>query len=281
MDSDQDLFRIVKPDERLLMVVGGYGSGKTEVSVNLALRLAAAGARVQIADLDLVNPYFRCREARRLMEHHGIRVVVPPGAQAWADLPILLPEVQGMIDPPEGTISIFDVGGDDVGATALASLRPRILDGHYQLWQVVNSKRPFTGTVDGCIAMQQMIERASRLSVTGLLANSHLVDETTPADVLEGWTLSREISVRTGLPVRALSVMGELAESPEIAPLKIPKLRLERYMLPPWLQHDDTNDEAPLPAGRPVPIGRPAPLNPRGPKKTGRRKGDDDGSHLH
>ena len=275
MDSDQDLFRIVKPGERLLMIVGGYGSGKTEVSVNLALRLAAAGARVQVADLDLVNPYFRCREARQLMEHHGIRVVVPPGAQAWADLPIMLPEIAGMIDPPEGTVTIFDVGGDDVGATALASLRPRILDGQYELWQVVNSKRPFTGTVEGCVSMQQMIEKASRLSVTGLLANSHLVEETTPADVLEGWTLARELSVRTGLPVRALSVMGELADSPEIAPLKFPKLCLKRHMLPPWLRHDETDDETPLPAARPTPIGRAGPIKP------GRRKGGDHGSHLH
>ena len=274
MDSDQDLFRIVKPGERLLMIVGGYGSGKTEVSVNLALRLAAAGARVQVADLDLVNPYFRCREARQLMEHHGIRVVVPPGAQAWADLPIMLPEIAGMIDPPEGTVTIFDVGGDDVGATARASLRPRILDGPYELWQVVNSKRPFTGTVEGCVSMHQMIEKASRLSVTGLLANSHLVEETTPADVLEGWTLARELSVRTGLPVRALSVMGELADSPEIAPLKVPKLCLKRHMLPPWLRHDETDDETALPGARPTAIGRAGAIKP------GRRTGGDRGSHL-
>ncbi|UCF67048.1 MAG: cobalamin biosynthesis protein CbiA, partial [Acidobacteriota bacterium] len=102
-----------------MMIVGGFGSGKTEVAVNLAINLARRGRTVQVADLDLVNPYFRCREARALMEHHAIRVVVPPGAQAYADLPILLPEIKGMLHPPEDTLSLFDVGGDDVGATVL------------------------------------------------------------------------------------------------------------------------------------------------------------------
>ena len=114
---------IVGSEDRLVIVVGSYGSGKTEVCVNLAIDLARRGRKVQIADLDIVNPYFRCREARRLMERHDIRVVVPPGAQAFADLPIVLPEIRGMLRPPDGMLTIFDVGGDDVGAKVLASLR--------------------------------------------------------------------------------------------------------------------------------------------------------------
>ena len=232
---------IVRPHERLVMIVGNYGSGKTEVAVNLCLRLARAGRRVQIADLDIVNPYFRCREARGTMEARGIRVVVPPGPQAWADLPIILPEIHGLLHPAGDSVAIFDVGGDDVGARALASLRTRLADGQYEMWQVINAKRPFTDTVDGCLAMRRAIEAASRLSVTGLLINSHLIDQTTTATVLDGWRLAMEVAACTALPIRAVAVMAHLDAAPELREMDAPLLRLERHMLPPWLErrHSD------------------------------------------
>lgn len=233
MDAD-DYGDIVRPGDRLIAIVGNYGSGKTEVSVNLSLQLARQGARVQIADLDIVNPYFRCREASVLMEANGIRVVVPSGAQAWADLPIILPEIRGMLHPPAGTISIFDVGGDDVGARALAAFRTSIADGDYQLWQVINAKRPFTDSVAGCLAMRRAIETASRFSVTGLLVNSHLIDETTPESVLEGWRLAQLVSRETNLPIRLVAVMDDLADAPELSVIDAPVLRLTRLMTPPW-----------------------------------------------
>jgi len=239
---------ILRGDDRLLMVVGNYGCGKTEVSVNLALQLSRAGRRVQIADLDLVNPYFRCREARRLMESHAIRVVSPPGAQAWADLPILLPEITGLLAPPSGTISIFDVGGDEVGARALASFRTRIREGSYQLWQVLNSKRPFTDTVEGCLDMQRGIEASSRLKITGLLVNSHLMEDTTAAVVLNGWQLARAVSRRAALPVRGVAVRADLAGSPELAGIDAPLLRLTRRMLPPWRKRAEKSEPRPAAA---------------------------------
>jgi hypothetical protein len=238
------------------MIVGAYGSGKTEVSVNLALQLAAAGESIQIADLDLVNPYFRCREARALMEGAGIRVIVPPGAQQWADLPIVLPEIAGLMRPPEGTLSLFDVGGDDVGARALASFRPLLTDGRYELWQVINSRRPFSDSPAACQAMRESIENASRLKVTGLLVNSHLIDETTAEVVLEGYRLGREVGRSLELPLRCVAVMDELADADELSAIDVPLLRLQRHLLPPWLVGPDEPHDT-LPAARPVPIGRP------------------------
>ena len=275
MTSSVDETPILAPAERVLLLVGSYGSGKTEVAVNLALRHAEAGERVQIADLDLVNPYFRCREARRLMEAHDIRVVVPPGAQEWADLPIVLPEIRGMLEPREGLRTLFDVGGDDVGARALASFRPGIREGAYQLWQVINSRRPFTDSVDGCLAMQASIERASRLSVTGLLVNSHLLDSTTPEIVLEGWRLARAVSSRNGLPIRCVAVMDAHADAPAMEEIDAPLLRLRRHMLPPWLRPEPPAPGAPepLPASRPVPIGVPGRV------VLGRQGKENHGSH--
>lgn len=270
-----------QPPNRLTLVVGNYGSGKTEVAVNLAIRLAA-DQPVTIVDLDLVNPYFRSREAQRLMEAHGIRVVVPPGDQAYADLPIILPEIQGMLHPPEGWTTVFDVGGDDVGARALAAFRPALGDAPYQLWQVVNSKRPFTSTVDGCLRMQASIERASRLAVTGLLANSHLIQDTTPETVVEGWRLARDLSAETNQPVRCVAVMDDVCANgaDSLEEVEAPLLRMQRYMLPPWLPgaSDDADSKAPLPAARTVPIGKPeAHLHPRVDGTHARPAGAEDG----
>ena len=251
--------RILRSGERVIAIVGGYGSGKTELSVNLALQLAARGRHVQIADLDIVNPYFRCREARDLMEAHGIRVVVPPGAQAWADLPIILPEVRSMLHPPAEVVTILDVGGDDAGARSLASFRTSIADGEYELWQVINAKRPFTSTVDGCLRMIGSIEQASRWRVTGLVANAHLIDETTPQTVVDGWALTVSVGERTGLPVRFVGAMAHVAGAPELRAIDAPVLRLHRHMLPPWLKPvaaSDSTGAAPMPAPHPTPIGR-------------------------
>lgn len=257
---------IVRAGDRVIAIVGSYGSGKTELSVNLSLQLAASGRRVQIADLDIVNPYFRCREARELMEAHDIRVVVPPGAQAWADLPIILPEIRGMLHPSDGMLTILDVGGDDVGARALASFRTSIADGDYELWQVINAKRPFTDTVEGCVQMMRAVESASRWKVTGLLVNSHLIDETTVDTVLDGWRLAEAVRARTGLPIRFVAAMAHLADAPELAVIDAPILRLHRHMLPPWLQpapaaRPAADSSARVPAARPVPLGKPRPIS--------------------
>jgi hypothetical protein len=219
--------------ERLLALVGNYGSGKTEIAVNLALRLAAAGRRVQLADLDLVNPYFRSREARRLLEARGIRVVVPKGALEWAELPIVLPEVLGMLAPPPGTISLFDVGGDDVGARVLGSLRAGAEASGSELWQVLNAQRPFTRDAEGCLAMRDAIERSSRMRVTGFVVNAHLMDETTPKTVLEGLGVAREAARRAGVPIRLVAVTEAL--EPAVRGIAEPVLAMTRRMLPPWL----------------------------------------------
>jgi hypothetical protein len=251
-----------RPQSNLIMIVGNYGSGKTEVAVNLAARLADEGRQVDVADLDIVNPYFRCREAREVMERRGIRVVVPPGAQAWADLPIVLPEIKGMLHPEGERVSLFDVGGDDVGAKLLSSFVEALRGRTYSLLQVVNSRRPFTDTVEGCLRMKRDIEAASRLKVTGFIANSHLVGETTVDVILEGWELARSLSEASGAPVEFVTAMGDLADDPALEAVGAPVLRLTRIMLPPWLrpaEKEDSSSDAKsgAPAERARPIFRP------------------------
>ena len=240
------------------MVAGNYGSGKTEVAVNLAIALIKKGYDVSIADLDIVNPYFRCREARTLMEEYGIRVVMPPASLTWADLPIIVPEIKGMLNPKDNQMSLFDVGGDEVGARLLSSFVDTLGDSPYALWQVINSRRPFTDTVEGCLKMKAGIESTSRLNVTGLVVNSHLIQETTPEVILEGYHLARQVSEQSGVPIMFVTAMDDLADAPALGEVEVPILRLKRYMLPPWIRPNDEEDEIDVtPAGRTVPIGRP------------------------
>jgi hypothetical protein len=246
-------------DSGPILIVGNYGSGKTEIAVNLAIQLRRRGHAVQIADLDIVNPYFRCREARNLMERHQIRVVVPPGHQSWADLPIVVPEIRGMLSPQAEGANLFDVGGDAVGARLLSSFADRLADRPYALWQVLNARRPFTDTPEGCERMMESIEQAARMRVTGFIANTHLVTDTSPQDILDGWRLARRVAERTRRELMLVTAMGPLAEDPALAAVDAPLLRLERHMLPPWLKtNEEQEGEDQTPAARPVPIGRPS-----------------------
>ena len=134
----------------IVAIVGNFGSGKTEVAINLAVNRKRAGLDVRIADLDLVNPYFRTREAKIALEELGVELVLPPREYLQADLPILSPSVAGMIRQSKG-LSILDVGGDDAGATVLAALANAFSGVHVHMLQVVNPFRPQTATLEGSL----------------------------------------------------------------------------------------------------------------------------------
>ena len=159
-------------------IVGNYGSGKTEISINLAVNRKQAGVEVRIADLDLINPYFRTREAKASLNDLGIEVVVPNKEYLQADLPILNPAIAGLIRKP-AQLTLLDVGGDDAGSTVLSSLADHLSTQQVTLLQVVNPHRPFTDTIAGCLKIKTEIETAARLSITGLIGNANLIDETT------------------------------------------------------------------------------------------------------
>ena len=143
----------VKQIKGIVIIVGNYGSGKTEVSINLAVNQKRAGVDVKIADLDLVNPYFRTREARKPLLKLGIEVVVPEEKYLQADLPILSPVVAGLIRQPSD-LTLIDAGGNDVGATVLAALADSFRNKRVHMLQVVNPFRPFTDTIESCLKMR-------------------------------------------------------------------------------------------------------------------------------
>lgn len=219
--------------EGIVVIVGSFGSGKTEVAVNLAIDRRRDDLDVQIADLDLVNPYFRTREVRGLLRRLGIGTVLPPEELLQADLPILSPRIAGLIRNA-APVTIIDVGGDKVGATVLSALADAFRGRSYQMLQVVNPLRPETATVDGCMALRRQIETASRMPVTGWIDNANLIDETGGEEIHRGVEFVQELSAETRLPVSFITVPAGLLEKIDWTRIEYPVLPIERQLVPPW-----------------------------------------------
>jgi hypothetical protein len=217
----------------IVIIVGNYGSGKTETAVNLALHRQKAGLDVSIVDLDLVNPYFRTREVRGVLTQHGINVILPDEKYMHADLPILSPKVAGIIKSTSD-LTILDAGGDDVGVTVLAALANSMAGQTVQMLQVVNPYRPFTETIEGCIKMKEEIEFSSKLKVTGWVSNANLIDDTTPHDIYKGYDLVQALALQTGIPVEFITASSELMGDLDLNRVDCPVLPIERKLAPPW-----------------------------------------------
>ncbi|MFC1856409.1 cobalamin biosynthesis protein CbiA [Thermodesulfobacteriota bacterium] len=217
----------------IIIIVGNYGSGKTEISINLAVNRKRAGLDVSVADLDLVNPYFRTREARGQLSDLGIKVVLPPERYLTADLPILSPVVAGIIRQPS-QLTILDVGGDDVGATVLSALADSLRGKPYRMLQVVNPFRPFTETMQGCQQMGKEIEIASKLTIDGVIGNANLIDDTTAENINEGYEFVKDYTRKTGLPLEFITVSAELQSEIDPNRFACPVLPIERQLVPPW-----------------------------------------------
>ena len=196
---------------RLTLVAGHYGTGKTEFSVNLALALAGEGERTALADLGIVNPYFRSREQRELLEAAGVRVVATSQALADADVPALPAELHALLE--DRTVrAVLDTGGDPSGARVLRRYRPRILKEDYQLLYVVNAARPEVRTAERSAEVLRAIEAVTGLACTGLVNNTHLCGETEAEDIREGAALAAEVSRLTGIPVVCHTAEARLAD---------------------------------------------------------------------
>ncbi|MBT8373373.1 MAG: division plane positioning ATPase MipZ [Deltaproteobacteria bacterium] len=217
----------------IIVIVGNYGSGKTEVSINLAVTKKRTGVDVKIADLDLVNPYFRTREARSQLGRLGIDMALPRDEYLQADLPILSPVVAGLIKNPV-ELTIVDAGGDDAGATVLAALSDAFKGKSFQMLQVVNPLRPFTNTIKGCLKMRSEIEVASKMKINGIVGNANLIDETQPENIYSGYEFVKLLSEESGLALKFITAPSDLMTEIDISHFSCPVLQIERQLVPPW-----------------------------------------------
>ena len=212
--------------KRIVLLSGHYGSGKTNIAVNLALRMKAARGKVAIADIDIVNPYFRTKDSQAELEKAGIRLICSDFAGSNVDLPALPQDVYAITDEPD-LFSVIDVGGDDRGALALGRWRDAILrENDYEMLFVVNRFRPLTADALSTIEVMREIELASGMPFTAVVNNSNLGEETTVHDVLNSRDYAAEICERTGLPLKMTAVREELypwldSQIPNLFPMKL------------------------------------------------------------
>jgi len=205
-------------DKRINIFTGHYGTGKSEIAVNAAVSIKQERENVVLADMDIVNPFFRSLDAKNILESRGISVLAPLFANTNVDVPALIPEIAAAIKNRNNSV-ILDVGGDEDGARVLGRYRSDIQDGEYDMFFVINRARPLTGDLEDTLQYMEDIQEASRLKVTKLISNTHYLDQTTPDDVRHGLELSRQVSEKTGIPIAAVSVMEGmeyLAKDPDI-----------------------------------------------------------------
>lgn len=198
----------------LTLVTGHYGVGKTNFALNLALDLAREGREVCVVDLDIVNPYFRSSEYRNLLEPEGIRLVTPVMANSSLDTPSLSAAVDGVVEWAycnPNRIAIFDIGGDDAGATALGRYSERIAANPYALIYVVNAYRNLTQDAQEALEILGEIEFKSNLKATAIVNNSHLRTETDQATVEDAWEFGLEVARCAGVPLAAQTVPHRFA----------------------------------------------------------------------
>jgi hypothetical protein len=217
---------------RLTVILGHYGTGKTEIAINYAKYIKKCGKNVEIVDLDIVNPYFRSREVRKeLMETWGIKVTGTEEKYMNADVPALSRNIYGALQNKE-KYAVIDVGGDDAGAVAFGQYHNIVKDQNADILFVVNVNRPFTKDADSVIEYINLVETAARVKITHLVNNTHLLNETTVQDVLKGHKVVKEVSQKTGIAIKMAAVKKELAsEVPDLSYLVLP---IELHMKTPW-----------------------------------------------
>ena len=201
---------MVADDRRIRIITGHYGSCKTEFAVNYVKKLReSVDGRVAIADLDIVNVYFRSREKKEELEEKGIQVIASNLDTAVADVPA----VSGAMTMPvinKEYQYVVDLGGNDVGTLVLGRIKPLLDHAEADFFMVVNAYRPNTSTPEGIIEQMENLEYAAGLKVTGFINNTNLVRETTAECLLHGDEVLKEVTKRTGVPVKYVSYVKDV-----------------------------------------------------------------------
>ena len=198
--------------KRVTLFAGHYGSGKTNIAVNYALHLKSQGLDVVVADMDIVNPYFRTKDSTDVLENAGIELISPKFANSNVDLPALPQEMYKTVQD-RSKYSVLDIGGDDRGAYALGRYRPYILEeNNYEMVFVANFYRPLTTTPSEALEVMEEIEKAAGIPFTAIVNNSNIGNETTAGDVLATVDKAEELAKLSGLPLIYTTATTKVAD---------------------------------------------------------------------
>ena len=224
------------------VLIGNFGSGKSELAINMALSSVKSGKKTVVVDIDLINPYFRISERKSLLEENGIKLIYPRYAMTGVEATSIPPEVYSVFIDDHETV-IFDAGGDPTGAIALGQYRANFAElSRLDVFYIINGRRPLSSEVDQNIALLDKIQSSARLSITGLVNNTNLAHETGIFDLLFGYDLISHISEQTDIPIAmtmgTAPVLDELSKYIENGTLDqryIGKLYpIKRYMHRDW-----------------------------------------------
>lgn len=216
--------------KRLTIILGHYGCGKTNLALNIALDLARQGKKVTVADLDIVNPYFRTGDYKELLEQYGINVIAPVFVSTNLDNPSL-PAAMSTIFEPKDEYVVVDVGGDDAGAYALGRYAPKVnAYADKDVFYVVNKFRSLTAAPQDCAEILYEIECASRIKATAVVNNSHLQQLTTPQDIFSSLEYAKKTADILGLPLEFTTVDKEVFNELNSDSF----YRIERIVKPPF-----------------------------------------------
>ena len=214
--------------KRITLLCGHYGSGKTNIALNMAYEIKETYDNVAIADLDIVNPYFRTKDSAEELKEKGIRLIASEYAGTNVDIPALPQDMYSLTD--DKTVkAVIDVGGDDRGALALGRISPKIMaENDYEAFLVINKYRPLTPDVVSTLEVMAEIETAGSFKFTGIINNSNLGVQTTAEDVLNSLKYAEDVSKATGLPLVCTSVNETLFDElcgkiDNLFPLKLQK----------------------------------------------------------
>lgn len=226
--------------KKVYVLIGNYGSGKTELALNFAFQAAEQGRRTELLDLDMVNTYFRLAEHGKLTEMKEIRLVSPNFSCSGIETLSLPAEVASAFDMDWDTV-VFDVGGDAVGSTALGRYHQDFLEleeGALEVLNVINIRRPLSGTVDKIIRLQDEMQAHSRLKISGMINNTNLAEATGPDELRDGYEIIKQVSELTGVPVLYTSGKKQMLDrflSEEHDPRYIGKpMYIDTYMARDW-----------------------------------------------
>ena len=212
--------------KRLTLFAGHYGSGKTNIAVNYAMLLADEGKKVCIADLDIVNPYFRTKDSESELTEKGIDLISPRYANSNVDLPALPAESYRLVQD-RSIFGVVDIGGDDRGAYALGRFADAIkAEGNYRMAFVINRHRPLTSTVEDTVEIMREIETASGIKFNCIVNNSNIGAETTKEIFLDSVAFAEALSQKTGLPIWIHTAQKNIAK--EITEISVMPLTLQK-----------------------------------------------------
>lgn len=218
--------------ERITIITGHFGSGKSEISINLAKKLNHEGKKVALVDIDIVNPFFCIRDFKGTLAKDGIDVIAANPEWSNAELMVVPGEVSSIFVKKD-TNFILDIGGDDMGATVLGQYNHELIKTDYSMYFVINTQRPFTPDEKGIKEYIASIERSSRLKVTHLISNTNLSYETTAEEIIKGDAIVHDLSKELGIPHLYTVARRDLAESLE-GKLHGELLPIDIFMKTPW-----------------------------------------------